>query len=70
MATGDIINWNNAIESGLVREDGDGVHGVQGSNCTARLRAILATKTIPPDSQAVRFDVAADNQAINVDVDN
>lgn len=70
MATGDIFNWNNAIESGLVREDGDGVHGVQGSNCTAQLRAILATKTIPPDTQPVTFELAADNQAINVDVDD
>jgi hypothetical protein len=46
MATGDIINWNKAIQSGLIREDGDGVHGVQGSNCTARLLAILATTNI------------------------
>jgi hypothetical protein len=70
MATGDINNWNKAIQSGLVREDGDGIHGVQGSNCTARLLAILDTKNIPPESQPVTFDVAVDNQAINVDIDD
>lgn len=70
MATGDVTSWNRAIQSGLVREDGDGVHGLQGANCTARLLAILNAKNIPPDTQAVTFYVAADNQAINVDVDD
>jgi hypothetical protein len=71
MPTGDVVNWNRAIQSGLVREDGDGVHGVQAPNCTARLLAILNTKNIPPESQPVTFDgVGADNQATNVDVDD
>jgi hypothetical protein len=70
MPSGDVINWNKAIQSGLVREDGDGVHGLQGSNCTARLLAALSAKNIPPSSQPVTFDVAADNQAINVDIDD
>ena len=66
-STGVITVWNDAIGHGLVTEDGDGVHGVLGQNCTSRLLAKLAGKAIPPDSQPVRFDVAVDNQAINVD---
>jgi hypothetical protein len=69
MATGDITTWNDVIGQGLVTEDGDGVHGVQSQNCRPRLLAKLAGRAIPPDSQPVTFDVAADNQAINVDVD-
>jgi hypothetical protein len=68
-ATGHITNWNSALGEGLVTEDGDGVHGVKGQNCKARLRAKLTGKVIPPDTQPVTFDVAIDNQAIDVDVD-
>jgi hypothetical protein len=67
MATGAITAWNDAIGQGLVTEDGNGVHAVQAQNCSAGLLAKLAGRDIPPGSQRVTFDVAVDNQAINVD---
>jgi hypothetical protein len=71
MPTGDVVNWNSAVQSGLVTEDGNGVHGVQGANCKGRLLAILDAKNIPPESQPVIFSgFGADNQALNVDIDD
>jgi hypothetical protein len=70
MATGEVTSWNSAIQAGLVTEDGAGVHGLRGANCTSRLLALLNAKNIPPDSEPVTFDLAADNQAINVDIDD
>jgi len=68
MATGAITTWNDGFGQGLITEDGDGVHVVDRTACTASLQTKLAGKTIPPSApQRVTFNVSVTNQAINVD---
>lgn len=67
--TGSVIVWNDATGMGEVTEDGGGTHFFERASCTQRLQDTLKDRAIPPGASVrVKFDVAVNNDAINVDL--
>lgn len=70
MLLGQITEWNAMTGRGLVTSS-VGVHSFGFADCDPRLQSLLAGKTIPPDSPiTVRFDLSAQNYAINLSGDD
>ncbi|SRR5713101_6922480 len=67
--TGSVTVWNDATGMGEVTEDAGGTHFFERASCTQRLQDALKNKAIPPGTSVrVKFDVAVNNDAINIDL--